>query len=76
MGNLLLVAGFFATKIGPNGTIDRLKACFVAKGYTKIVGLDYDDTFSPVTKMASIRLFIAMSSTMTSLSTGCQKCFF
>jgi len=24
----------FAIKVGPNGTIDRLKACLVAKGYT------------------------------------------
>jgi len=32
----------------------------VTKGYTQIFDLDYSDTFSPVTKMASIRLFITM----------------
>jgi len=32
----------------------------VTKGYTQIFGLDYSDTFSPVAKMASIRLFITM----------------
>ena len=42
-------------------TIDHLKASLVAKGYTQIFGLDYGDTFSPVAKMASIRLFIAMA---------------
>ena len=33
----------------------------MVKGYTQIFGLDYDDTFSPVPKMASIHLFIAMA---------------
>jgi len=33
----------------------------VAKGYTQIFGLNYADTFSPVAKMASILLFIAIA---------------
>jgi len=51
----------FAIKVGLNGTIDHLKAHLVVKGYTQNFGLDYGDTFSPVAKMAFVRLFIAMA---------------
>ena len=36
----------FTMKVNPNGSIARLKACLVAKGYAQTYGVDYSDTFS------------------------------
>ena len=44
-----------------NGRVDRLKARLVVKVYTQIYGLDYHDNFSPVAKMASVRLLLSMA---------------
>ena len=53
----------FAVKVNPNGSVARLKARFVAKGYTQTYGMDYSDTFSPVAKMTYVQLFISLATT-------------
>ena len=51
----------FRMKHGPNGQIERYKARVVAQGFSQVEGIDYNETFAPVTKFNSIRLLLALA---------------
>ena len=51
----------FKAKKDAAGNIARYKARLVAQGFSQIGGVDYDDTYAPVAKLASSRAIIAMA---------------
>ncbi len=51
----------YKIKHNVNGFVSRYKARLVAKGYAQTYGIDYEETYSPVAKMTTIKTIVAMA---------------
>jgi histone deacetylase 1/2 len=59
--NIIGCKWVYKIKRKADDTIDSYKAHLVAKGYKQQYGIDYEDTFGPVVKAATIRLILSIA---------------
>jgi hypothetical protein len=51
----------YRTKYASYGSVERHKAQFVAKGFSQVEGIDYNETFSIIDKMNSIHIVLSLA---------------
>ena len=51
----------YRIKYKSDGSVERYKARLVARGFTQVYGVDYSETYAPVTRLESLRLMLAMA---------------
>ena len=54
----------FKIKHAADGSIEKYKARFVARGFSQKEGIDYEETFAPVARYTSIRAVISLAAVL------------
>ena len=59
--NVVTGKWIFKHKLKADGSLERYKAHWVLRGFTQRPGIDYDETFSPVVKPATVRIVLSLA---------------
>ena len=62
--NIVSCKWVYKTKEDSDGNTVRHKARLVARGFSQVEGIDYEETFAPTAKFATIRLIIALATSL------------
>jgi transposase InsO family protein len=57
--NVIDTKWVYRNKLNEDGQVTRNKARLVCKGYAQVEGIDFEETFAPVSRMEAIRLLLA-----------------
>jgi hypothetical protein len=59
--NVITDKWIFKHKLKVDDSLDRYKAHWVLRGFTQHPGVDYDETFNPIVKSATIRTLLTLA---------------
>jgi hypothetical protein len=54
----------YKSKHATDGSVEKFKTRFVARGFNQKEGIDYEETFAPITRYTSIQTIIALASVL------------
>jgi hypothetical protein len=63
--NVIIGKWVFMHKLRADRTLDIYKARWVLQGFTQRPGVEYDETFSPVVKLATVHMVLATAVSRT-----------
>ena len=62
--NVVTCKWVYKTKEDAKGNTVRRKARLVARGFTQVEGIDYEETFAPTAKFVTVRLIISLATNL------------
>jgi hypothetical protein len=57
--NVIDTKWVYRNKLNKDGQVTRNKARLVCKGYSQVEGIDFEETFAPISRMEAIQFFLA-----------------